>query len=107
MNGVILLGLRKAFNLIDHDILIQKLRMYSDITIDWVTSYIKGRSQHTIYKGRLSDTLPWKTGVPQGSILGPLLFILSINDLPMALQYTDTDMYAVDSTLTAQARAGR
>ncbi len=106
MNGVILLGLRNAFDLINHDILIQKLRMYkcSDITIDWFTSYIKGRSQCTIYKGKLSDTLPIKTGVPQGSILGPLLFILFINDLPMALQDTDTDMYADDSTLTAQAK---
>ncbi len=52
MNGAILLDLRKAFDLIDHDILIQKLRMYkcSDITIDLFTSYIKGRSQCTIYK---------------------------------------------------------
>ncbi len=76
MNGVILLDLRKAFDLIDHDILIQKLRMYkcSDITINWFTSYIKDRSQCTIYKGKLSDTLPIKTGVHQGSIFGPLLF---------------------------------
>ncbi len=65
-----------------------------DITIDWFTSYIKRRSQCTIYKGTLSDTLPIKTGVPQGSILGDLLFILFINDLPMSLQYTNTDMYA-------------
>ncbi len=106
MNGVILLDLRKGFDLIDHDILVLKLRMYkcSDITIDWFTSYIKGRSQCTIYKGKLSDTLPIKTGVPKGSILGLLLFILFINDLPMALQDIDTDMYADDSTLTAQAK---
>ncbi len=106
MNGVILLDLRKAFDLIDHNILIQKLRMYkcSDITIDWFTSYIKSRSQCTIYKGKLSDTFPIKTGAPQCSILGPLLFILFINDFTMALQDTDTDMYADDSTLTAQAK---
>ncbi len=74
MNDVILLDIRKAFYLIDHDILIQKLRMYkcSDITIDWITSNIKGRNQCTIYKGKLSDTLPIKTGVPQGSFLGHL-----------------------------------
>ncbi len=106
MNGVILLDLRKAFNLIDHDILIQKLRLYkcSDITIDSFTSNIKGRSQCTIYKGKLSDTLPMKTDVPHGSILGPLSFILFINHLLMALQDTDTDMYADDSTLTALAK---
>ncbi len=74
MNGVILLDLMKAFNLIDHNILIQKLRLYkcSDITIDWFTSNIKGRSQFTIYK----DTLPIKKGVHQGPILDPLLFII-------------------------------
>ncbi len=61
--------------------------------------------QCTVYKGKRSDTLPIKTGVPQHSILGPLLFILFINDLPMALQDTDTDMYADDSTLTAQSKS--
>ncbi len=76
----------------------------SDITIDWFTCYIKGRSQCTIYKGKLSDTLPIKTCVPQGSILGPLLFILFINDLPMAIQDTNTDMYGDDSTMTAQSK---
>ncbi len=106
MNSVILLDLRKAFDLIDHDILIQKLRLYkcSDITIDWFTSYIKGRSQCTIYKGKLSDTLPIKTGVPQGSTLGPLLFVHIINYLPMALQDTDTDMYTNDSNLTGSGQ---
>ncbi len=84
----------------------KKLRLYkcSDITIDWFTSYIKGRIQCTIYKGKLSDTLPIKTGVPQGYILGPLSFILFINDLPMALQDTNTDMYTDDTTLIAQAK---
>ncbi len=105
-NGVILLDLRKALNLIDHDIFIQKLRMSkcSDIIIDWFTSYIKGGNQCTIYKGKLSDTLPIKTGVPQGSILGCLLFILFNNDLLMALHDTNTDMYADHPTLAAQAK---
>ncbi len=100
---IVLFGCELANNF---NLLIQKLRTYkwSDITIDWFTSYIKGRSQCTIYKGKLSDTLFIKTGVLQGSMLGPLLFILFINDLPMALQDTNTDMYADDSTLTAQAK---
>ena len=106
MNGVILLDLRKAFDLIDHDILISKLRIYkcSERTIQWFSSYLKGRTQCTIFKGKTSEKLPIKTGVPQGSILGPLFFILFINDLPMALQDSEADMYADDSTITAQAK---
>jgi retron-type reverse transcriptase len=107
MNGVILLDLRKAFDLIDHDLLLHKLKLYkcSNNTIKWFSSYLKGRSQCTVFKGKLSDKLPINTGVPQGSILGPLLFILFINDLPMVLEASDADMYADDSTLTAQAQS--
>jgi hypothetical protein len=106
MNGVILLDLRKAFDLIDHDILLQKLKLYkcSELTIKWFNSYLKGRTQCTYYNGKLSEKLPIKTGVPQGSILGPLLFIMFINDLPLALDDSDTDMYADDSTVTAQGK---
>ncbi len=53
---------------------------------------------------KLSEKLPIKTDVLQGYILGPLLFILFINDLPMSLKEIDTDMYADDSTVTAQAK---
>ncbi len=92
MNSAILLDLMKACDLIDHDILIQKPRLYkcSDIIIGWFTSYMKGTRQCTIYKGKLSDTLPIKTVVSHGSMLGPLLLILLINDLLMALQDTNT-----------------
>ncbi len=99
MVGVLLPDLRKAFDLIFHDILLHKLKLYkwSDHTIRWFTFYLKGRSQCTVLIGKSSAKLTIKTGVPQGYIIGPLLFILFINDLPLAVDKSHTDMYADDS----------
>ncbi len=76
----------------------------SDHTFTWFTSYLKGRSQCTVLKGKSSAKFTIKTGVPQGSVIGPLLFILFINDRPLALDNSDTDMYADDSSVTTSAR---
>ncbi len=57
-----------------------------------------------IIKGKLSDKLSVKTGVPQGSILGPLLFIIFINDLRLVATHSEIDMYADDSTVTSTAK---
>ncbi len=75
MNGIILLDLRKAFDLIDHQILLHKLSIYkcSDECIKLFKSYLLIRNQCTSFKGKVSEKLPIETGVPQGSILGPLL----------------------------------
>ncbi len=73
LNGVIFLDLRKTFDLIDNKILLKKLQMYkcSDATMTWFTSYLYERNQCTSFKGKSSNKLSIKTGVPQGSILGP------------------------------------
>ncbi len=94
LNGVILLDLKKAFDLIDHDILIHKHKLYkcAKILVRWFSSHLKGWRQWTVFKGKQSEKLPIKTGVPQGSRLGPLLFIFVISDLPKSLKETDADM---------------
>ncbi len=105
LNGIILLDLRKAFDLVDTDILLKKLSVYQSdkITIDWLKSYLPNREQCVQFKGKISDTKPVTHGVLQGSILGPLLFIVFMNDLPLHVD-SSLDMYADDSTLGASGR---
>ena len=105
LNGVIMIDLTKAFDLISHKILLRKLQMYqcADKSIDWFRSYLLDRKQCTAFKGSLSTQKLLTAGVPQGSILGPLFFILFMKDLPLELTHCDIDMYADDSTLTLSA----
>ena len=74
LNGLLLVHLKKAFDLVNHSILLSKLQIYgcSSSTVQWFTSYLSDRSQCTNFKGTLSDPLPVSIVVPQGSILGPL-----------------------------------
>ena len=103
MIGVVMIDFKKAFDLVDHKILLQKLKHYklSDKTMSWFDSYLLHRKQRVCVNNVTSDDEIIINGVPQGSILGPLLFLLFINDLPLYTKPIHTDMYADDTTLYA------
>ena len=79
----ILIDLKKAFDTVDHKILLRKLNAYGirGNMLKWFESYLSNRTQYVVFDGEKSDTNSIKCGVPQGSILGLLLFILSVNDI--------------------------
>ena len=93
---------KKAFDTISHVILIKKLETFGfdKSVINWFRSYLSERKQHTIANGRLSTWKEVTYGVPQGSILGPLLFLLYVNDLPSINLNSDIGLYADDTVLT-------
>jgi hypothetical protein len=101
--GVVMVDFRKAFDLVDHNILLNKLKLYkcSNQTLNWFKSYLLDRKQSVLIHEAKSKHSTVESGVPQGSILGPLLFLLFINDLSLTLRntITNTDMYADDTTI--------
>ena len=106
VNGVLFLDLKKAFDTVDHQILLQKLQLFGIdfATLKWFRSYLTDRKQRTSVNGTISDHHPIVCGVPQGSILGLLLFLVYINDLPTWCLSSTPRMYADDTCLTLSAR---
>ena len=105
VSGAVLLDLSAAFDLVPPDILLKKLEIYGleKEFLAWIESYLTNRHQAVWIDHVLSDFLPCDVGVPQGSNLGPLFFMLFVNDLPFILT-CDMDQYADDSTLTATGK---
>ena len=102
INAVVFLDLKKAFDTVNHEILLSKLNNYGihGISYNWFKSYLDNRTQKCSINGSLSKTCSLSCGVPQGTILGPLLFLLYINDLPNCLTNCVPWMYADDTHLT-------
>ena len=103
--GAVFLDLSKAFDLVDHHMLLQKLKKFhlSKSAIAWFTSYLEDRHQFVQIQGFSSDSLRIISGVPQGSVLGPLLFLLYMNDLPSSVKHTTVDMFADDTTISTSS----
>lgn len=95
----IFIDLSKAFDTVNHNILLDKLMHYgiNGVILSWFTSYLQSRKQYTLYNGINSKYLNITCGVPQGSILGPLLFLIYVNDLSYISSILNTIMFADDT----------
>ena len=100
--GAVLIDLKKAFDTVDHKILLKKLWCYGfqNQSFDWFESYLTDRQQLTLVNNIMSDLLHEDVyGVPQGSVLGPLLFLLYIDDIKSVIQNAYCHLYADDTII--------
>ena len=97
----IYIDLSKAFDTLDHSILLDKLSYYGICGVEnlMLPTYLSNKHQYVEYNDSKSETKSISIGVPQGSILGPLLFLIFINDLPRVSRVFSMLMYADDTTL--------
>ena len=97
---VVLLDFSKAFDKVNHQKLLYKLHLYGvrGQTLSWIKAFLGNRSQTVVVEGEESPTAPVTSGVPQGSVLGPILFLVYINDLPEQVR-SKVRLFADDTAL--------
>ena len=101
------LDFRKAFDSVPHQRLIQKL---NDLGVRgpllrWIEAFLTGRTQQVAVNGKQSNPTPVRSGIPQGSVLGPVLFLVYVNDLPESVK-CDIKLFADDAKLYASSKQG-
>ena len=98
----IYLDLQKAFDTVNHDILLYKLQYYGvrGVVYDWFKNYLSGRFQYVSVNGVDSELTAVTCGVPQGSALGPLLFLVYVNDINKAVPDEQIKLFADDTNLS-------
>ena len=103
--GLVFIDLKKSFDTVDHDSLCKKLELYGvqQRELSWFRSFLSNRKQSCRVNGNGSDVGQIEVGVPQGSCLGPLLFLIFINDLPKAVQGSSVTMSADDTSFCHQS----
>ena len=95
LTGAVFLDISKAFDAVNHSLLLEKLSylVVEDVARAWFTSFLTNKKQVTSCNDVGSEAACISIGVAQGSILGPMLFIIFVNDLPEALQYCHVTLY--------------
>ena len=107
--GSVFIDLRKAFGMVDHSCLLEKLKtmgVHSQEHV-WFTDYLFSRHQTIVYENCKSESFPVFCGVPQGSILGPLLFLVYINSLHKCLENSNVLLYADDAVIYTSHKGKR
>ena len=101
---VAFINLKKAFHMVDHSILLNKLALYGirDGNLQWCVDYLSNPTQRAMVNDITSNNCPVLCGIPQGSVLRPLFFILYVNDVQNAVNGAHIQLYADDTVLVAQ-----
>ena len=104
INGVLFLDIKKAFDTINHEILLAKLKYYGfqEQSLLWIKSYLKERKQFCKLNHNTSSVKSIHCGIPQGSNLGPLLFLIYVNDLPNCLEESVPNIFADDTNISVK-----